>query len=141
MSKHLRDYQHGDYELSVYWQSDANNYSVDIKTPVGEVIGAFGELQSEAIALQIGKAFCGGYTEGASRAPAPAKVLPLPVSRRGTVSVSALLADAGSLLSDGDGDNPEYDRALVEMTGRVLGIPLDTDEARYAVLTMLRAVG
>jgi hypothetical protein len=60
------------------------------------------------------------------------------VSAGGGLTVRSVLTVAASLLSDGDGGNPEYDRALVELTGAILSIDLSDESARDAVLAVLR---
>lgn len=50
--------------------------------------------------------------------------------------VFALLANGAYLLSE-DGDNEEYDRAIVELIGNTLGMPADE---RPALLTLMAAL-
>ena len=47
-----------------------------------------------------------------------------------------VLREAASLLSE-DGENPEYDRAITELTCAVLGV---STENKAAVLSFLRAL-
>lgn len=46
------------------------------------------------------------------------------------------ILDAASGLVSEDGENPEYDRALVELTATLLGLPIDDNRALVA-----RAIG
>jgi len=54
------------------------------------------------------------------------------------MSKTDVLAIIADLLTDVPGDNPEYDRACVEIASGVLG--LDTDDARSAVYALLRSL-
>jgi hypothetical protein len=54
------------------------------------------------------------------------------------MSIGDVVRAAADLITDGD-ENPEYDRALVEMVGHFLGIDLSNQETRDAILGMLRA--
>jgi hypothetical protein len=49
---------------------------------------------------------------------------------------SIVLDEAASLLTEPGDNNPEYDRALVELTCQVLG--LSTDESREPIERLLR---
>jgi hypothetical protein len=68
---------------------------------------------------------------------------PTPPTERNTVakytSKTEVIKLAGSLLSDNE-ENPEYDRALVELTGNLLGLDTGSDEVRETILLMLRAL-
>lgn len=57
------------------------------------------------------------------------------VSRIAFKVLRDLALDAASDLVSEEGENPEYDRALVEMTCRLLD--LDTDEHRHTVAALI----
>lgn len=50
------------------------------------------------------------------------------------------ILEIASLVSDGGttAENPEYDRALVEVTGRLIGADLGDEYVREVILLMLR---
>jgi hypothetical protein len=147
MQTHLRDYQHGDYTIATYQNRDKNTGSIAVYiTLSGERIGAFGDLDTEPQALQIGKAFCGGYSEGVARQRAPFEVKrpdrgagQRPGQNHHMTRLNDVLREAAGLISE-DGENTEYDRALVELCGRLIGLDLSNDDTRDTILAMLRAI-
>lgn len=91
------------------------------------------DIASDSAALLVGKAWVDGCKWQSIR------TTPAEQSQRG-ILMPAVLSTIAGLVSDGDGENPEYDRALVEVTGTLLGLDLGDDAAREAVLAMLRAM-
>jgi len=140
MSRHVTDETYlGAYEISVYENSRAS-HSVDVKRKDGTTIAAYTGITDSDDALVVGKAYAAGYEQGGRENHSPQRPAPAPQQNHLMIRVNDVMQEAGHLLSDGDGDNPEYDRALVELTGRLLGLTLDED-SRGVIITMLRAMG
>ena len=141
MSRHVTDETYlGTYEISVYENSRAS-HSVDVKRKDGTTIAAYTGITDSDDALVVGKAYVSGYEQGGRENHSPQRPAPAPQQNHLMVRVNDVIREAGGLLSDGDGDNPEYDRALVELIGRIVGIDLSDESSRDAVLAMLRAMG
>lgn len=111
-------------------------HTVSVRTAEGQLIYRQNAIFDDGDAVMIGKAFVSGRN-WQSIHDEPIKEVPTPV-RPGThmVRVKDVLVEASGLMS-GAGENPEYDRALIELTGRIVGLDLSEEAARTVVQAML----
>lgn len=136
MSRHVSDTPYLHHEISVIEESRAS-YHVDVKDSKGNVLAAYTGFTEDTDALMAGKAWVNGtFYGGKHGVGAPAR----PRQNQHMTRLNDVLQEAAGLVSDG-GENTEYDRALVELSGRLIGLDLSEESTRATVLAMLRALG
>lgn len=146
MSRIVSDKPYLDYRITVEELTRANHV-VRVCNAEGVKVFEQSGILEEKDALLVGQAWVHGVRSVSIRSAAPFEVNrpvpPAPVVAKQPdhlmIRVRDVLQEAGGLVSE-EGENEEYDRALVELCGRLMGLDLSDDGPRQAILAMLRVL-